>query len=65
MRRFIAPGNTLRGKNGVDHRFLCQQTEGVRQGDAVTQHSADDGLTLDNRIKKLRINKAFILQLTA
>ena len=48
MRRFIAPGNTLRGEDSVDHRFLGQQTEGVRQGNAVTQHGADDGLTLNH-----------------
>ncbi len=63
MRRFIPPGDTLWGEDGVDHRFLCQQTEGVRQGNAVTQHGADDGLTFNHRIKKLRIDKAFILQL--
>ncbi len=63
MRRFIPPDDTLRGKDGVDHRFLCQQTEGVRQGNAVTQHGADDSLTFNHRIKKLRIDKAFILQL--
>ena len=48
MRRFITPCNALRCEDSVNHRFLCQQTEGVRQGNAVTQHGADDGLTLNH-----------------
>ena len=63
MRGFVAPLHAVRGEHGVDHRFLRQQAEGVRQRDAVAEHGADDSFTLNNRIQKLRADKAFGLKL--
>lgn len=44
---------------------MRQQAEGVRQRDAVAEHGADDGFTLNNRIQKLRANKTFPFKLPA
>ena len=63
MGGFISPLNALRRQHGVDHRFLRQQAEGVRQRDAVAEHSADDSFTLDNRFQKFRADKAFAFKL--
>ena len=65
MSGFISPLNALRRQHGVDHRFLRQQPEGVRQRDAVAEHGADDGFTLDNRFQKLRADKTFPFKLPA
>lgn len=42
---------------------MRQQAEGVRQRNAVAEHGADDGFTLDNRIQKLRTDKALCFKL--
>lgn len=37
----------------------------MRQRDAVAEHGADDGFTLDNRFQKLRADKTFPFKLPA
>ena len=65
MGGFVAPGDALRGDNGINHRLFRQQPQGVRQRNAIPQHGADDRFTFHHRSMKLRIDKAFLQQLLA
>ena len=65
MGGFVAPGDALRGDNGINHRLFRQQPQGVRQRSAIPQHGADDRFTFHHRSMKLRIDKAFLQQLLA
>ena len=65
MGGFVAPGDALRGDNGINHRLFGQQSQGVRQRNAIAEHGADNRLTLHHRSMKLGVNKAFLQQLLA
>ena len=65
MGSFITPGDTLWGNDGVDHGFLRQQPQGVRQRDAIAEHSTDNGFTLHHRGVERFIDKPFLLKLLA
>jgi hypothetical protein len=65
MGGFVAPGDALRGDNRINHRLFGQQSQGVRQRNAIAEHGADNRLTLHHRSMKLGVNKAFLQQLLA
>ena len=65
MGGFVAPGDALRGDNGINHRLFRQQPQGVRQRNAIPQHGADNRFTFHYRSMKLGIDKAFLQQLLA
>ncbi len=65
MGGFVAPGDALRGDNGINHRLFRQQPRECGSAMPSPQHGADDRFTFHHRSMKLGIDKAFLQQLLA